>query len=132
VSVDEDGKVAFDGVLFVAKTGRSEWSVEPQVAAGLMAHMRAMCADGSCLESGGCGALDVPQAGVRLTMPAGRQTFISCSDRDATNPTSERIALENEIDRVLGTAPYVECDPDAARHGPSAITCAANLSKKPW
>lgn len=132
VSVDEDGNVVFDGAQYVAKTGRSTWHVEPQVAKKLFERMRDLCADGSCIEpTGGC-ALDDPQAGVRLTYPdGGRQTFITCSDPSASDASNARITLENDIDRVLETESRIACDAKAAWQPSSGIPCGEPVRSRP-
>ena len=105
VAVDDDGKVTFEGKAYVALVGHAEWRVDPDIAARLIARMRALCAEGSCLEPEGCGALDAPQAGVRLTLPEGQQTIVTCSA--PTDASGSWIMFENEIDRALGTSSYV-------------------------
>ena len=123
VSVDEDGKVVFDGDKYVARTGRTEWTVDPQIPRRLIEHMRALCADGSCLEPGGCDAFDVPQAGVQLTLPQGIQTIVTCSERENPHPSNDKVAFENEIDLALATAPFVTCDPKAEFRDAGGIAC---------
>jgi hypothetical protein len=106
VSVDETGKVIFDGVRYVAATGRSEWRVPVETASSLIARVRALCAEGTCLEPRGCATLDIGEVGVRLTFPKGGwQAFATCPGE-----TSAQNDLADDIDRLLQTTDKVTCD----------------------
>jgi Domain of unknown function (DUF6438) len=106
VSVDATGGVVFDGVEYVATTGRSEWRVSEETASSLIARMRTLCAKGTCLEPRGCAALDIGNVGVRLTLPnGGWQAFANCP-----NETGAQNDFADEIDRLLQTSDRVTCD----------------------
>ena len=109
VSATAAGRVVFEGRAHVARVGTAEWRVAPSVVAGLVAAAEAAGharAGARGFHWGTC-ATDHPSAVTTVRTAAGTTRVwhnLGCSGFAGE---AALLAFESEIDRALGTAPYV-------------------------
>lgn len=105
VTIAGDGEVAYEGRAFVAVTGRQQGEVSRDEVAALLARFDAIGFD-SLRDEYRAEVTDLPTFTLTLERNGRRKTVLDYGGSMAGMPDAVR-ALQDEVDRVAGTARWV-------------------------